>query len=346
MKTAALVLAAGASRRFGSPKQLARIGNRTMLQVVLDAARVAGLDPIVVVAPSSIGLPSGVVGVANDEPDAGMSASLRLGFHAVGPEVDRIIVLLGDQPTVGPGLIREMRAMDSAGRPLVALHSAGRLAPPVLVTRDGFGLVDGLDGDEGFRGVLTKHPELVTPFAVTSHPVDIDSPEELELFVEPCPGCGALLAPMRDTPSHEYIGASPACWVAFGELLAREFGDPSYGVIHRHTVDVYAAQHPGVDGPRQRQSVAIHLISMALWLERGWDPQALLPITRRLTENAGGWPWLAPPPTYALSIDDVLRATSGEDHVRRVHGWADAVWAAWQDHHATVRGWAQEAIAK
>ncbi|MGI8657572.1 MAG: DUF5946 family protein [Candidatus Limnocylindria bacterium] len=342
MKTAALILAAGASTRFGSPKQLARIGDRTMLEVVVDAARGAGLDPIIVVGPSSIPVGPGVTAVINDTPDAGMSASLKLGVGAVPDDVGRVVVLLGDQPTVGPGLIAEMAASDAGGRPFLASQSADRVAPPMVMAREAFRLVEGLHGDQGLRSVFDAHAELVAPFPLASHPPDIDTPEELELFVEPCPGCGTLLIPMPNGPSHAYIGASSACWSVFSELLAHEFGDPTYGIVHRHTVDVYAAQHPGADGPKERQSVAIHLISIALWLEQGVGPDALLPITRRLTDR-GGWPWLTPPTTYALTVHDVLRATSGEDHVRRVRAWATAVWGAWGEHHAVIRGWAEEA---
>ena len=64
------------------------------------------------------------------------------------------------------------------------------------------------------------------------------------------PGCRELYLPTQATATHEYIGASPACWETFSELLAREFADPAYGAVHRHTVDVYAVQHPGEDGRR------------------------------------------------------------------------------------------------
>jgi uncharacterized protein DUF5946 len=69
---------------------------------------------------------------------------------------------------------------------------------------------------------------------------------------EPCPGCGAVLPPSSG-PTHEYIGASPACWAVFGEVLAAEYGDRTFWPAHHITVDAYAAQHPGTDGRRQRQ---------------------------------------------------------------------------------------------
>jgi hypothetical protein len=54
--------------------------------------------------------------------------------------------------------------------------------------------------------------------------------------LEICPGCGISL-PRGDGPGHPYIGATPSCWQRYGELLAREFGDPGYFRVHHTTVD-------------------------------------------------------------------------------------------------------------
>src|SRR5919108_4364369 len=90
---AAVILAAGASTRFGTSKQLVHLEGRTMLERVVGKARVAGLDPILVVAPSALELPPGTRRVANDDPTAGMSRSLRLGVEALPPDVAAAVVL-------------------------------------------------------------------------------------------------------------------------------------------------------------------------------------------------------------------------------------------------------------
>jgi hypothetical protein len=164
-------------------------------------------------------------------------------------------------------------------------------------------------------------------------------------MTEPCPGCGARYAPSEDPPSHPYIGASSACWATFGELLAREFGDIAYGRVHRHSVDAYAAQHPGVDGRRERQSVALHLIAIAHWLEAGITTPELNQITQGLASASRKWPWLEPPDPkgYRMTVVDVLKATNGEEHVALVRTWAEAIWQAWAPHHDLVRIWAAEA---
>ena len=57
MSVAAVILAAGGSTRFGAVKPAVRIGSRSMLQVVVDAATAAGLSPLIVVAQSSLPIP-------------------------------------------------------------------------------------------------------------------------------------------------------------------------------------------------------------------------------------------------------------------------------------------------
>ena len=61
MQVAAVILAAGASTRFGSPKHEVRIGGRTMLEHVTDAARAAGLTPLVAVVPPDREVPGDVM---------------------------------------------------------------------------------------------------------------------------------------------------------------------------------------------------------------------------------------------------------------------------------------------
>ncbi len=343
MRTAAVILAAGTSRRFGSPKQEAPIGDRTMLDVVCGIARSAGLSPVLVVAPTSVALAADVVRVTNDRPEEGMSASLRLGIGAVPDGVDEAVIMLGDQPMLTPATIRALVGADREGRHAVASMAGDVIGPPVLLERSLFYLVDQATGDEGLRTVLAGRSELMTPFVLDGPPVDVDTTDDLKRRIEVCPGCGAIFQPLPEIKPHEYLGASGACWSAFGELIAREFSDPAYGVVHRHTVDIYAAQHPGVDGRRQRQSVAVHLISLCAWLEHGLGPDALLPVTRRLADGQRDWPWLVPPSGYSVTVRDVLSATSGADHVAEVRSWAQVVWGAWAVHHATIRQWAGEA---
>ena len=180
MRVAGVILAAGAAARFGSPKQLARVGGRTLLEMVADAAREAGLDPIVAVVPPGLAVPPQTVGCPNDAPAEGISRSLRLGLRAVPSDVDAAVILLGDQPTVEPALIRRM--VDGAlatTRPIVAALAGGVFGPPVLVRRAAFGLADDVRGDVGLRAVLAANTALVSAVEVGEHPRDVDTPDDL-----------------------------------------------------------------------------------------------------------------------------------------------------------------------
>ncbi len=157
-------------------------------------------------------------------------------------------------------------------------------------------------------------------------------------------GCIAALPDDPNGPHHRYMTSSSGCWQAFGEILAAEFGRPGWESEHRLTVDTYAAQHPGEDDRKQRQSVAIHLVALCHRLESGLDPPSLLAATQRMTAEKREWPRLLAPHTYQLTVVDVLGATAAEEHLALIRRWAEATWEAWSDEHATVRGWADEAL--
>jgi CTP:molybdopterin cytidylyltransferase MocA len=342
MSIAAVILAAGSASRFGSSKVAARIGSRTMVEVVADTATAAGLSPVIVVAPSALVVPDTVEVVRNDAPEQGMSRSLRLGISAVPPDAEAAIVLLADQPTVD---VDHLRGLDGwrGGTPVIATRSNGVLGPPVLLEREGFALVEAIGGDAGLRDLLRADPSLVT---AVDHAVlpDVDTPDDLAAITEPCPGCGARYLQHKADETHPYIGASPACWATFGALLAREFGDVAFGRLHRQSVDVYAVQHPGTDDRRQRQSVALHLIGLCQWLEHDMEFDRLNEITQRLASEDRPWPWLTPPDSYPMTVGDLLVARDGPEHLRLVREWAETTWAAWAPHHDAVRGWAREAL--
>ena len=179
MDAAAVILAAGASTRFGSPKQQAVVGGRTMLAAVADVARDAGLRPVIAVVPPGLAVPADVVPVVNDAPSAGLSRSLRLALAAVPPECDAAVVLLGDQPTLGADTVRAVLAAAHGDRPIVAAVAAGVAAPPVLIRRRSCALADGAAGDEGLRRIIDAHPELVTRVEVGEHVADVDTPADL-----------------------------------------------------------------------------------------------------------------------------------------------------------------------
>ncbi|HEY8771778.1 MAG TPA: nucleotidyltransferase family protein [Candidatus Limnocylindria bacterium] len=178
----AVILAAGASRRYGSPKQLVMIDGRTMLEHVIGAALTAELDPVVVVAPVWLPPPAGidprVRWIRNAFPERGMSLSLRLGLRAIAPDVSASLILLGDQPGISPSTIAAVLGARS-DRPVVGAFADGVLAPPILIERTHFHLADDLAGEIGLRELLRRDPDLVTSVPVPAHAPDLDTPDDL-----------------------------------------------------------------------------------------------------------------------------------------------------------------------
>jgi CTP:molybdopterin cytidylyltransferase MocA len=179
---AAVILAAGESRRFGAPKQLALLEGRTLLEHVLDLAQTAGLRPVVAVVPVWLTRPAAMdapdlIWVRNPNPELGMSLSLRLGLAALPPTAGAALVLLGDEPRVPVAHLRALVAARGS-RPIVASDRDGLLAPPVLLERSAFAAVASLARDTGLRELIRSEPGLVASVAI-GPVVDIDTPNDL-----------------------------------------------------------------------------------------------------------------------------------------------------------------------
>lgn len=116
--------------------------------------------------------------IRNAFPERGVSVSLRLGLGALGPETPAALILLGDQPGIQATTITAVLGA-RGDRPIVAASADGILAPPVLMERTHFNLVDELTGDVGLRHLLRGNPDLVTTVPVPAHAADLDTPEDL-----------------------------------------------------------------------------------------------------------------------------------------------------------------------
>jgi CTP:molybdopterin cytidylyltransferase MocA len=195
--TAGLVLAAGASRRMGSPKQLLLIDGKPLLELVVANANASNLDQVLVVLGASadeirsrVDLGRATV-LLNPDHGAGMASSLRAGLASLPDEVDRVVVILGDQPDVdAPLLDRLLELQQTSHLPAAALSFNGLLHPPVVLVRELWGDLMALEGDVGCRAVIRARPELVAKLPVETdlaHPVDIDTRADYERFVPSSP---------------------------------------------------------------------------------------------------------------------------------------------------------------
>ena len=193
-RVAAIVLAAGQARRFGGGKLRATIDGRPILQHVLDSLTSAGIpDPIVVVDPRS-GVDPAVDWsltrrVDNEDPGRGLATSLRLGWAAAledAPDVVAVVVVLGDQPLLDPGVVRTMVAAPlDPHRPVIIARHADGARNPVRLELEAAPLVAAAAGDRGLGAMLDARPDLVRSIEVEVGNPDIDSRSDLAaLLVE------------------------------------------------------------------------------------------------------------------------------------------------------------------
>jgi CTP:molybdopterin cytidylyltransferase MocA len=183
------LLAAGRGLRFGArPKLTAEVGGRPVVAWALAAARASGLTPIVLVTgrePDAVIAAAGdaddVVVVRNEQWESGIASSLRTAIGALVPraDVDAVVVGLGDQPRVGPEAYRRLAAAYDSGARLAVATYAGVRGNPVLLARDHWDEALGLEGDEGARVLMKRHPVIEVPCDGTGEPTDVDTPADL-----------------------------------------------------------------------------------------------------------------------------------------------------------------------
>jgi CTP:molybdopterin cytidylyltransferase MocA/SAM-dependent methyltransferase len=188
MTVAAVVLAAGAASRFGGGKLVARLGGQPLLAHVVDAARTAGLDPIVVVVPPSGELDAVELGVVrrvvNPTPQEGLSSSVRLGLRELDglTDVTAAVILPGDQPRVRADVIGQLvdASMATSAPLLIApLYDGDAASNPILARRSAWRLADELAGDRGFGPLLADRPDLVQRIRVEGSNPDVDTRVDL-----------------------------------------------------------------------------------------------------------------------------------------------------------------------
>ena len=135
-----MVLAAGASTRYGGVKQ------RELLPAVLAALRSAAVDEVVVVEGAHALDLDGVRVVRCAGWERGPGASLRRGLEALGPDVGRAVVVLADGPELDPRAVDRVAAHEAA---VAAASYDGTRSHPVALDRSVWGRVP----DEGGRAL-------------------------------------------------------------------------------------------------------------------------------------------------------------------------------------------------
>jgi molybdenum cofactor cytidylyltransferase len=199
-RVAAILLAAGRSRRMGAFKPLLPFGPRTVIESSVANLKAAGVLEIVVV----IGhrgeeireqlKTAGVTFVLNSEPDTPMAASIALGIDHIRGDCDAALILPADQPAIPANTIRSIVNEWEDGASLVQPEYADRGGHPVLIDRKYFPELLHLDSERGLRGFFEQHRPETRRLAVNSPFIarDLDTWEDYvalhqDVFGEPPP---------------------------------------------------------------------------------------------------------------------------------------------------------------
>ena len=163
---AAVVLAAGASSRFGEPKQ------RLLVPSVLARLAETSVDDVVVVAGAHELDAHGTRLVECPDWEKGPGASLRCGLAALGPETSAAVVVLADGPDLAPEAVERVLAAwrDGAGDVVAASYDGNR-GHPLVLGREAWAQVP----DEGMRSLSAA----LVPCDDLGSPGDIDTPEDM-----------------------------------------------------------------------------------------------------------------------------------------------------------------------
>ncbi len=204
---AAVILAAGESRRMGTQKLLLPFRGSTVIGAVVRAALGSRVDRVLVVlgadrdavreeiervrasCQTEEGRGSDRLGfTVNDSYASGMLSSVQAGFRALPTDADAAVVMLGDQPFLPSAVVDAVvAAYREGGRGIVIPVFRGRRGHPVLIDLKYRGEVLGLDPAEGLRQLVHAHPDDVREVEAGDADIlrDLDTPEDYQERVKP-----------------------------------------------------------------------------------------------------------------------------------------------------------------
>jgi molybdenum cofactor cytidylyltransferase len=185
-----LILAAGASSRMGTPKQLLPYRGRSFVRHIVEVAITSVCQPIAVVLganaerikPEISHLPVQIV--ENQQWTEGMSSSIRVGLEALlttNQNLDAVAIALCDQPFFSSQLLDQIvEAYRFTGKAIIASEYAGTLGVPALFSHTLFSELIALRNTEGAKQIIRKHIHEVFSVPFPEGAIDIDTPKDYE----------------------------------------------------------------------------------------------------------------------------------------------------------------------
>ena len=183
-----VLLAAGASTRMGTPKQLLPYQGRSLIRHTAGVALASVCHPIVVVLGASAKLIEpelaqlAVQVVKNPWWEQGMSSSISVGMKAIAQmaPLDAVVIALGDQPLISAATINQLVERYQHHHAIIACEYSGTIGVPALFSRCLFQELINLEGAAGAKQVLKQHADSVLTIQVPEAAVDLDTPADYE----------------------------------------------------------------------------------------------------------------------------------------------------------------------
>jgi len=180
-ETVLILLAAGKSARFGDKDKLEQdyLGEPLAFHVVTALESVPFARRIAVVCDTNLDFSTrGYAVIRNDQPDRGLSSSIKLGVEAAREDDPRaVLIALADMPRVTGSHIYRLLDYADGDDTILASSNGKQPRPPALFGRNRFDWLMTLSGDKGARDIIARAHHVI---AVPNELMDVDTPEDLE----------------------------------------------------------------------------------------------------------------------------------------------------------------------
>ena len=183
-----VLLAAGSSRRLGSPKQLLEFQNKTLIRRAAETALLIEVPTVVVLGANFDTIKTEIENlpltiVFNEDWESGMSSSVKIGLTKlleIAPRISAVVLLLCDQPFVSEDLIFRLIAARYESKKLIAASEySDVVGVPAIFAREIFDELMNLRGDKGARFVIEKFAASTVKIPAPEAAFDVDLPEDV-----------------------------------------------------------------------------------------------------------------------------------------------------------------------
>lgn len=190
---AVLVLAAGASSRMQTPKQLLKISDKTLLQHVLNKAKITSAPfPVFCVLGANASLiqhqinEENVHFIINKNYKEGLSSSIVVGIEYLKknhPNIDGVLILLADQPAIDTRYLENLMQLFAENTTkIIASKYPKNFGVPAIFPKSFFNDLCQLKGDSGAKEFLKAQVKNIIFSEFSSNLIDLDTKNDYEKY--------------------------------------------------------------------------------------------------------------------------------------------------------------------